>query len=97
MSGSRTITYVISCESPERLSDVAQLAKRKIVLDNAFVDTVRSFPNGVEERKTREHRLRDYFDEIQVDHLEGSKSFRLVFRPRDDAGRFWKDLVLHPS
>lgn len=92
MPGTPTITCLISSKSEEALRTAEQLATEKVALDNVFSDVVRSFSRGIEKRQIEEHRLGDYFDGIQVAHSD-AMSFRLVFYPRSDAGRFWKDLV----
>jgi hypothetical protein len=94
MQKTPTITCVISSKSPETLRAAEQLAAEKVALDNVFTDVIRSFPRGTEKRRIEEHKLRDYFDGIQIlDSPSSDTSFRLVFHPRPDAGRFWRDLI----
>src|SRR5262249_46953647 len=96
-TGALTITCVVSCESPERLRLAEELARKTVALGNVFTDVARAFPDGVEVRITREHKLGDYFEEIQVlsDYAQDPTSFRLVFRPRKDANRYWRDLLVN--
>jgi hypothetical protein len=92
-----TIVCVISCESAGILRAVVELAIKKVSLDNVFTSVKRATPGGVDTRIVEDHRLGDYFEEIQI--VEGSGdspwSFRLVFHPRKDANRYWRDLLVN--
>jgi hypothetical protein len=91
----KIITVQISCESPERLREVVQLARDSVALNNILTETVKYFSNGRETSESYPHKLADYFDQIQVDDLPNEPtSFRLVFHRRADSPRFWKDLIV---
>jgi hypothetical protein len=89
------ITCVIKCESPEKVRAIEQIAREKVALDNVLVSVASAFPGGAEMQRIRHFRLGDHFDDIQVLDSEPSDpaSFRLVFRVRKDADRFWRDLL----
>jgi hypothetical protein len=90
-------TWKITCPSPEDAQALQQWLTPRIDLDRVWTDTVRTAPNGVEQVQAIPHRLSDYFAEIRMlSDLQGrSESFRLVFRRRPNAGRFWKDLMVN--
>lgn len=88
-------TWKITCQSPDDAQALQQWLAPRIDLDRVWTDTVRTAPNGVERVQTIPHRLGDYFAEIRTlpDSQGRSESFRLMFRRRADARRFWKDLM----
>jgi hypothetical protein len=92
----KTITWVIACESPETLRRAEQFVKREIDPNRTFIDVAIAFPNGVEQRLTAHHRLGDYFERLQVvaNGVPHHPSFNLVFQPRLGAKHYWKDLMV---
>jgi hypothetical protein len=90
----RSATFVIDCPTPEKRQQAEQLARADINLRNDLTSVVRSFPGGTEERTTAHHRLSDYFEDIRIEQQAGdSAAFRLVFNPRENADKYWKDLM----
>jgi hypothetical protein len=90
-------TWKITCQSPDDARALRQWLAPRIDLDRVWTDTVRTAPDGVEQVQAIPHRLGDYFAEIRAlpDVQSPPESFRLVFRRRPDAGRFWKDLMVN--
>ena len=86
--------FVVDCRSQERRQQAEQLAREGIDLGKDYTRTTRAFPNGVEKRTTTHHRLRDYFAEIRIEKQADDTAFRLIFAPREDADRYWKDLMV---
>ena len=60
------------------------------------MDEARAFPSGIETRSRQPHLLGDYFESVQVfpPAERTPTSFRLLFRRRPVAQRFWKDLMV---
>jgi hypothetical protein len=88
------IICVFAGRSRNTLRQAELLAQKEIDLNKTVEDIVISYPDGVEQRTTEYYRLGDYFDRIQIlDHPDDSQFFELVFHPRLDAGKYWKDLV----
>jgi hypothetical protein len=89
--------WKITCDSSVEAQALQQWLSSRINLDRVLTDTVRVFPNGVEQVQTKRHRLGDYFAGIRVqpDCQADPASFRLVFHRRPEAERFWKDLMVN--
>jgi hypothetical protein len=92
--------WIVNCPSPEESRRLQDQLTRELHPDTTFVNEVRTFPGGVEMCQREPHRLGDYFESVRVLPATGQQpaSFRLLFRRRPNAGRFWKDLmamVLH--
>ena len=85
-------TWIIKCETLEERYKVEQLLNCKIALSNIVVDVIRSYPNSVEQKTERHHKLGDYFKEIKIEQ-DNLTSLRLIFNLKDVAGRYWKDLM----
>jgi hypothetical protein len=89
-------TWRVFSPSPAQIAVLHQFLADRIRLDRVLVDTVQSYPGGVEQAQTVPHRLGDYFEALSL--LAGPEQeageFRLVFHRRPDAGRFWKDLMV---
>lgn len=84
-----TVTFVVSSDSSEKLGLAKQLAIASSHPDRLHTDIGRS-KDIVELHNTR---IGDYFTYIRVVDCAPT-SFELVFAPRSDAGRYWKDLVV---
>jgi hypothetical protein len=89
--------WKIACRSSYEVQALKQWLSGRIDLDRNWTDTVRVIPNGEEADQTVHHRLGDYFAAIcTLPDLQGDPaSFRLVFRKRPEAGRYWKDLMVN--
>src|SRR5687767_10412542 len=89
--------WTISCHSSGDAQQLQKLLGNRIDLGRVFVDVQGVQPNGVEQVKTVPHRLGDYFADIGIlpDRSGNPASFRLVFHRREDAGRYWKDLMVN--
>jgi hypothetical protein len=89
-------TWKVTCQSSADAHALREWLASGIDLDRVMTDTVRVAPNGVEQVQAVEHRLGDYFSEIRIlpDTEENPASFRLVFRKRPQAKKFWKDLMV---
>jgi hypothetical protein len=89
-------SWKINCHLPAEGQTLQQWLSGRIDLDRVVTDTVRAFPNGVEQVQSVRHRLGDYFAAIRMlpDSQAAPATFRLVFQRRPDAGRFWKDLMV---
>jgi hypothetical protein len=91
----RTITCVIKCVSPETLGRAWQLAAKQVAPESTLVIIARSLPDGAESRTVMRHQLSDFFDQIRIEHHPVDPlAFQLVFCPRVDADRYWKDLMV---
>lgn len=90
-------TWTITCRSPDDARALQQWLAPRIDPDRVWTDLVRTGQNCTEQAKEVPHRLGDYFAEIRTLPESGdrSASFRLVFRRRPEAGRFWKDLMVN--
>lgn len=95
MQDAPTITFVIRADSRDVLLVAERVATRKADLDSVITNVIRRYPRGVEKTEEVKYRLGDYFDGIQIvdDKSDDNRSFSLVFHPRADAGRFWRDLM----
>jgi hypothetical protein len=89
------LLWGIHCPSPEESLRLQKWLAAEITPEATFVDEVRAFPEGTEALRHEPHRLGDYFESVQVwpSAEAGAMAFRLLFRRRPDAGRYWKDLV----
>lgn len=83
-----TVTFVVSSDSSEKLRLARELAISKSQLDRLHTDVA----TATDRVRIEHHRLGDYFDSVQVAEDELT-SFRLVFYPRPNADRYWKDLI----
>jgi hypothetical protein len=89
-------TWKVTCRSPGDSSALRQWLPDRISPDRILVQCIRTIPNGVEHEESLPHRLGDYFVAIRIlPTLDNDPSFLLVFQRRVDAGRFWKDLMVH--
>jgi len=90
-------TWTITCRSPDDARVLRRWLAPRIDLNRVWTDTLRTAPNGTESVRAIPHRLGDYFTEIRMlpDAWGNSERFRLMFRRRPDAGRFWKDLMVN--
>ena len=90
------LLWTVHCPSEEDCRRLLQWLPDEITSEAVFVDEVRAFPEGIENRRRESHRLGDYFESVQVfPFAEGTPmSFRLLFCRRPTAHRFWKDLMV---
>ena len=90
-------TWKITCRTPADANSLRRWLSSRTDLDRVMVDEVVTTPNGVEQAQTVRHRLGDYFADIRIPHgaASDSRSIRLVFQKRHEAGRFWKDLMVN--
>ena len=90
------LLWAITCPSPEDCRRLQHWLPNAITPEATFEDEVRAFPDGIETLRRKSHRLGDYFESVQVLPSAGheSMSFRILFRRRPSAGRFWKDLMV---
>jgi hypothetical protein len=84
----------VTCGVRDELNSLAQLAQNEVSLDRVMARVTRAFPNGIEVTLLSEHRLGDYFKEIDVQPEPDPSAFRLEFYPRPDADRYWKDIIV---
>ncbi|HJT32997.1 MAG TPA: hypothetical protein VJ783_13230 [Pirellulales bacterium] len=89
--------WKITCRSGEEAKALEMWLSSQIDLNRTIVDTIRTAPNGVEKVEAVPHRLGDYFAAIHVSPgcSDDPTCLRLSFERRADAGRFWKDLMVH--
>ncbi len=89
-------SWIITCRSPQEAQTVQSWLSERIQLDRVITDTVRTYPEGVEQVEEVPHRLGDYFAAIGMLPVSEAfpSSFRLVFRKLPQAGRYWKDLMV---
>jgi len=90
------LLWVINCPSSEDCRRLQHWLPGAIAPEATFEDEIRASPAGIETVRRESHRLGDYFESVEVLPSGGSEptSFRLLFRRRPSAGRFWKDLVV---
>jgi hypothetical protein len=90
------LLWAIHCPSPEDCRRLQRWLPDEITPETVFVNEVRAFPGGIETRFLEPHRLGDYFESVQVfpSSERTPASFRLLFRRRPTAPRFWKDLMV---
>lgn len=88
--------WKITCRSSDEAKGLAGWLASHIDLDRTIVDTVRTYPNGVEQVQAVPHRLGDYFAAIRVVPCRDidPHCLRLGFERRTDADRYWKDLMV---
>lgn len=84
-----TVTFVVSSESSEKLRLAKQLVAGKTQADSVLADIGRANDRVYVEQ----HRLGDYFSSVRVADSSPT-SFEVVFEPRPNADRYWKDLVV---
>lgn len=84
-----SVTFLVSSGSAEKLRAVKAVATEKSSLDRVHTDIAKAADTLFVEA----HKLRDYFNSISLAEQDQT-SFRLIFKPRHDAGRFWKDLIV---
>jgi hypothetical protein len=88
-------TWKVTCRSPGDSAALRQWLPDRISPNRILVQTIRTIPNGVEHEESVPHRLGDYFAAVRVlPSLGNEPSFSLVFQRREDAGRYWKDLMV---
>jgi len=85
-----TVTYVINCESTEKLHEVMQQVTDRLRPDSLHTDV----GTANERVYVQDLRIGDYFASVQVTD-SGPTSFRLAFSPHPDADRYWKDMVVN--
>jgi hypothetical protein len=90
------LLWAIHCPSPEDCRRLQQWLPQEIAPEATLVGEALAFPAGAEDRRRESHRLGDYFKRIQVlpSTERAPTSFRLLFRRRPTAPRFWKDLMV---
>jgi hypothetical protein len=90
------LLWTVHCPSAEDCSSLQQWLLQEIAPETILVNEVRATPVGIETRRREPHRLGDYFDSVQVlpSPERAPASFRLLFRRRPAAPRFWKDLMV---
>ena len=89
-------SWIITCHSAEAAQKVRSWLSGRIQLNRVIVDTVRTYPDGVETVEEVPHRLGDYFAAIRMEPVsaKSTSSIRLCFRKLPQAGRYWKDLMV---
>ncbi len=89
------VVCTVGSTSLEMLRAVENIARDKSSLDGPREDIGVSFPDGVERVvERRSYRLGDYFENVTVaDETSEPPEFKLVFRVRLNADRFWLDAV----
>ena len=95
----RTITaiaYTVRCSEPDQLHLALEIARQKTSLDSTIEDVERTYPFGIEKKAIRTYSFGDYFENIQVlaNPSDDSSSFRIIFQPRENTGKYWKDLMV---
>jgi len=87
--------FLINCRSLNEKERAEQLARADADLSRDLVNTTRAFPGGIEKRQAHHHRLRDYFDSIEIESKPNEPaSFKMIFAPRKGANRYWRDLMV---
>jgi hypothetical protein len=91
-----TISWLVCFPSGEEAATLKARLGSLLALDRQWIDQTRASPDGIEALRIETHRLSDYFQEIPIlpGPLNEPSTFRLVFRRRPDAGRFWKDIMV---
>jgi hypothetical protein len=82
-------TFVVSSESSEKLREALRLVTDRARPDNVDTDVARAGDRV----SVRHHRVGDYFSSIHVADA-GPTSFRIIFVPRENADRYWRDLAV---
>jgi hypothetical protein len=89
-------SWVIRCESEQEARALQSWLEDHLTFEPDFIEEVRARPCGAEARWLDVHRLADYFADIRM--LTGPptapSSFRVVFRRREGATPFWKDVMV---
>jgi hypothetical protein len=90
------LLWAVRCTSPEDCCKLRQLLTRETAPEAVFVNEIVAFPSGAETRLRESHRVGDYFVSVTLLPAEppSPTSFRVLFRRRPDAGRFWKDVMV---
>ena len=90
------LLWAITCSSSEDCRRLQHWLAGAIDPEAMFEDEIRASPDGIENLRRESHRVGDYFESVEVVPSAGAEltSFRLLFRRRPTAGRFWKDLVV---
>lgn len=90
------LLWTVRCPSPEDCRRLQSWLAPLVAPEATFVDEVRVFTEEGEATRREPHRLGEYFESVQV--LSAGESspaaFRLVFRRRAEASRFWKDMMV---
>jgi hypothetical protein len=86
------ISWKISCKFSADLQKAESIARSEAEPDKVIRDVARTTPGGAEKLVTTTYRIGDYFQSVQVCPDERN-AFRIVFYPRPNAGRYWKDLM----
>lgn len=87
------LSCVIHSQSPDMLRAAERIVLDRVDLNRVYTDTVVRIANGTQQEERQQHRLGDYFDNIRIVESPANSCFTVVFHPRPDAGRFWRDLV----
>lgn len=84
---------LFSGKTPTVLNQSLQIAKDKTNLNRIYTDLAISYPNGFIARKSTDHRMSDYFDDIKITNNESYLSIN--FKVKENvSSSFWKDLVV---
>jgi hypothetical protein len=86
------ISWKVNCKRPADLQKAESVARSEAEPDRVLKDAARTTPGGVENIVTTYYRVGDYFQSVQV-FPDEQNAFRIVFYPRPNAGRYWKDLM----
>lgn len=88
--------WKITCRSADDALALQVWLSGRISLERELADAVHTYRNGLEQVQVIQHRLGSYFADIRIlpDLEANPTAFRLVFRRRPEAGRFWKDLMV---
>ena len=89
------LLWAVNCPSSEDCRRLQQWLPDEITPETVYINEVRAYPGGIETCWREPHRLGDYFENIQVftSTERTPTAFRLLFRRRPTAQRFWKDLM----
>jgi hypothetical protein len=88
-------SWTITARTPETAHALERWLTDRIDPDRVITSTTKTWPGGGEQVQTVPHRLGDYFAAIRLLPASDPTSFRLVFQRLPEAGRYWKDLMVH--
>src|SRR5437867_3887186 len=91
-NGPLEVVWDIRCSSAGECEQIRTVLERETDRAHKVVQTM----EGGGATSTREHRLADYFERIEIAQSEPAReeTLRLTFRRWPRAGRYWRDLMV---
>ncbi len=89
------IHWRISSECPKALWRAKDAARRRTDMNRVETDTWKTWITGVPECKSRDYRLGDYFQSIQVFEGPAGEPFDMILLVKNGSSSYWKEIAVN--